>query len=379
MGKRLRLLLAMLFTFSLIAAACSSEDAADDVEEAVEGEDEMSEEDMDEMGDHTAVRACLVTDDGGIDDKSFNTTAWKGVTDAIDAGYALAEGDDGSFFLESGSEADYQPNLDQLVNQGCEHIVSVGFKLADATATSSAANPDINFTAVDVDWLEGDNVLGLAYQTDEAAFLAGYLAAGMTETGIVGTFGGVNIPPVTIFMDGFAWGVAHYNEVNGTDVTVLGWDPANPDTGLFTEGFEANDVARSTAQGLLDEGADILLPVGGPINLSAAAAMQDLGMGANGDVFGALIGVDTDQFVSVPDLADLWLTSVEKRFDVTVAESIALTASGEFAGGVYTGTLENGGVGIADFHDFAGLVSDELAAEIDQLSADIISGAVAVG
>ena len=119
-------------------------------------------------------------------------------------------------------------------------------------------------------------------------------------------------------MDGFYYGVQHYNEVKGTDVQVLGWDPANPDTGLFTGDFTDLDIARSTAQSLLDEGADVIMPVGGQINLGAGAAMQDMGMGATGDTFGALIGVDTDQFVSAPELADLWLTSVEKKMALGV-------------------------------------------------------------
>ncbi len=141
-------------------------------------------------------------------------------------------------------------------------------------------------------------MIELTYQTDEAAFLAGYVAASVSESGVVGTFGGANFPTVSIFMDGFYWGVQKYNEDKGTDVKVLGWDPANPDTGLFTGDFTDLDIARATAQSLLDEGADVIMPVGGQINLGAGAAMQDLGMGADGDVFGALIGVDTDQFVT---------------------------------------------------------------------------------
>ncbi len=142
------------------------------------------------------------------------------------------------------------------------------------------------------------------------------MAASVSESGVVGTFGGANFPTVSIFMDGFYWGVQHYNEDNGTDVQVLGWDPANPDTGLFTGDFTDLDIARATAQSLLDEGADVIMPVGGQINLGAGAAMEDIGMGANGDVFGALIGVDTDQFVSAPEYSDLWLTSVEKKMAV---------------------------------------------------------------
>jgi basic membrane protein A len=266
--------------------------------------------------------------------------------------------------------------------------VTVGFALDAVTQENAPANPDISWTIVDVDFADFstdpptdvtfDNVQELTYQTDEAAFLAGYVAASVSETGIVGTFGGANFPTVSIFMDGFYYGVQHYNEVKGTDVKVLGWDPANPDTGLFTGDFTDLDIARSTAQSLLDEGADVIMPVGGQINLGAGAAMQDMGMGATGDTFGALIGVDTDAFVSAPEYADLWLTSVEKKMALGVATSIAAARAGTFEGGVSRGFLNNDGVGISDFHDFDSLVSDETKAEVDELRQAIIDGTQSV-
>lgn len=200
----------------------------------------------------------------------------------------------------------------------------------------------------------------------------------MSETGVVGTFGGSNFPTVSIFMDGFYWGVQKYNEDNGTDVAVLGWDPANPDTGLFTGDFTDLDIARATAQSLLDEGADVIMPVGGQINLGAAAAMEDIGMGADGDVFGALIGVDTDQFVSAPAYSNLWLTSVEKKMAIGVSESIEATASGTFTPGNTRGFLSNEGVGISPYHDFDSIVSDETKAAVEQLRTAIIDGTQSV-
>ena len=356
---------------SIVAAACGGDDGETAAVETSE----------------TAVRSCLVTDLAGIDDQSFNATAWKGVTDAIAEGNALPEGDDGSFFLESDTEADWQPNIDQMIQQGCEHIVTVGFALDAVTQENAPANPDIDWSIVDVDFVNFDtfeditfdNVRELTYQTDEAAFLAGYVAASVSETGVVGTFGGANFPTVSIFMDGFYWGVDHYNSEKGTDVQVLGWDPANPDTGLFTGDFTDLDIARSTAQSLLDEGADVIMPVGGQINLGAAAAMEDLGMGATGDVFGALIGVDTDAFFSAPAQSDLWLTSVEKKMDLGVAQSIAASANGQFESGNVRGFLSNGGVGISPFHDFDEIVSDETKEEVEQIEQDIIDGTIVVG
>jgi basic membrane protein A and related proteins len=379
MRKRLLILLSVLAAFSLIAAACGGDDSDGGATAEPAETDEV-------LVDDNALKTCLVTDLAGIDDKSFNATAWQGVLDAIEAGDATED----SFFTESDSADDWQPAIDSMISQGCEAIVTVGFALDAVTQENAPANPDIFWTIVDVDFAEFDadfnyvgdvafdNARELTYQTDEAAFLAGYLAASMTESGIVGTFGGANFPTVSIFMDGFAWGVDHYNTIKGTDVQVLGWDPDNPDTGLFTGDFVDLDIARATAQSLLDEGADIIMPVGGQINLGAAAAMQDLGMGVNGDVFGALIGVDTDQFFSAPDVADLWLTSVEKGMALGVSQSIAAAASGNFESGNIRGFLNNDGVGISPFHNFDDLVSDETKAELDQIQQDIIDGTIVV-
>ena len=205
-----------------------------------------------------AFTACQVTDTGGIDDNSFNQTAWKGVQDAVSE-----LGIEGRF-LESQAETDYEANINSLLGGACDVIVTVGFLLGDATKVAAEANPDQKFSIVDFAYDPPiPNVLGQVYATDQAAFLAGYLAAGMTKTGTVGTFGGINIPPVTIFMDGFANGVAHYNEAKGTSVNVLGWDVGSRE-GLFTNNFESLDDGRAYAQNLYDEGADIVLPVAGP-------------------------------------------------------------------------------------------------------------------
>ena len=396
MRKRWLKLAAVPVALAMVAAACgdddddSSDDTAAAEEEAAEeatDDEEMAEEEATEEesgGEEAAagegVKTCLVTDLAGIDDKSFNATAWQGVLDAIDNGDALPEPE--SFYLESDTEADWQPNIDQMISQGCEHIVTVGFALAEVTQTNAEANPDLKWTIVDFDFFDFDagedivldNAIELTYQTDEAAFLAGYVAASVSESGVVGTFGGANFPTVSIFMDGFYWGVQKHNEDKGTDVQVLGWDPANPDTGLFTGDFVDLDLARTTAQSLLDEGADVIMPVGGQINLGAAAAMTDMGMGASTGTFGALVGVDTDQYESVPEFADLWLTSVEKKMNLGVAESIEQTNTDTFEGGNFRGFLSNEMVDISPYHDFEDLVSDDTKAEVDALREAIIAG-----
>lgn len=315
-----------------------------------------------------AFTACQVTDTGGIDDNSFNQTAWDGVLAAQEK-----LGVDGRF-LESQAETDYEANINSLLGGQCDVILTIGFLLGDATANAAQANPDQKFSIVDFAYDPTiPNVLGQVFATDQAAFLAGYLAAGMSKSGIVGTFGGINIPPVTIFMDGFAAGVAHHNAEKGTSVQVLGWNPASRE-GLFTNNFDSLDDGRAFAQNLYDEGADIVLPVAGPVGLGSAALADELGTDAL-----KIIGVDADLYRTDPEKGHVYLTSILKRMDSTVYQVIEATMNGSFEGGLTVGTLENGGVGLAPYHDMDGIVPDDLKAEVEALREGIISGAIKVG
>lgn len=340
MSKKLYTLLAVVLMAAFVLAAC-----APAAQEA------------------TAVSACQVTDAGGIDDRSFNATAWMGVQDAMEE-----LGVDGKY-LESQQQTDYEKNINAFIEEGCDIIITVGFLLGDATAAAAEANPEQLFSIVDYAYDPGyDNVLGQVFNTQEAAFLAGYVAAGTTQTGVVGTFGGIQIPTVTVFMDGFALGVEYYNQQKGADVQVLGWDPV-AQTGLFTGNFESTDDGRSMGESLMDEGADIIMPVAGPVGLGTAAAAQE-----RGGVY--IVGVDSDWFVVNPDYADIILTSVLKNMDVTTFDAIKSVVDGTFAGGVTVGTLENEGVGLADFHNLADMVPDDVKGELDAIKQGIIDGSI---
>ena len=308
-----------------------------------------------------------MTDTGGIDDNSFNQTAWKGVLDAK-ADFGI-EGR----FLESQAETDYDANINSLIDGDCDIIITVGFLLGDATAKAASANPDQPFSIVDFAYDPIiENVLGQVYATDQAAFLAGYLAAGMTETKILGTFGGINIPPVTIFMDGFVRGVQHWNEEKNDNVEVLGWD-VEAREGLFTNNFDNLDDGRAFAQNLYDEGADIVLPVAGPVGLGAATLADELGTDKL-----KIIGVDADLYFTDAERQHVYLTSIMKRMDSTVRQVIERTMQGDFEGGLLVGTLENGGVDLAPLHDMEGSVPQELKDELAALRSGIIDGSISV-
>ena len=199
--------------------------------------------------------------------------------------------------------------------------------------------------------------------------MAGYLAAGMSQTGTVGTFGGANYPTVSIFMDGFDEGVAHYNEVKGADVSVLGWDG---DTGSFTGNFEELPAGQNMAQGFLDQGADVIMPVAGPAGIGALQAAQESGGKVNA------IWVDTDGYESAPEYGAQIMTSVGKGMDIAVFEAIKAALDGSFSSEPYVGTLENGGVLLTPYHDFEEKIPAELKAEVEQVKADIIAGTIEI-
>lgn len=327
-------------------------------------------------GGSDTFKVAQVTDLGGIDDKSFNAGAYEGITRAVEE-----FGVEGKY-LESQQQSDYNRNIQQLVDEDTDLIVTVGFLLGVDTAVAAKANPETKFTIVDYaypdcfgDGVEGQtcgsatemsNVLGLTFDTDEAAFLAGYAAAASTQTGKVATFGGINIPPVTIFMVGFEAGVNYYNQSMGAAVEVLGWNTAAGD-GSFTGNFESLDDGRSFAESFVQEGADIIMPVAGPVGLGSAAYCQETGSCK-------IIGVDVDWTVSASEYSDVILTSVLKNVNVAVFEATKAAVEDTFAGGVYVGTLENGGVGLASV---AG-ASAELTAALEQIKNDIISGAITI-
>jgi basic membrane protein A len=318
---------------------------------------------------------CIVSDAGGFDDKSFNQLSYEGVQEAAKELGVEAKS------VESNSENDYAPNLESLVGQGCDVIVTVGFALASATKESAKANPDIEYVLIDDSADGGDdgqtfdgkadveNIKPLLYNTAQAAFLAGYAAADYTETGKVGTYGGMPFPTVTIFMDGFKQGAEYYAEQNGKDVKVVGWDGKN---GSFTGGFEANEAATSTAKQILDQDVDVILPVGGPIYQGAITAIEDSGK----DI--AMVGVDADLFETDPTTQDYVMTSILKDMKVSTYEAIMAAGNDEFDFEPYIGTLENDGVGIAPFHNFEDKVSDTLQGELDEIKAGIIDGSIKV-
>lgn len=362
--KKLYTLMALILLASMLITACGTAPTA-----APSG-----------GGTGAKIKVGEVTDLGGVDDKSFNASAWKGVQDAISQ-----LGVDGKY-LESKDQSDYAKNIQQYLTEKDDLIITVGFLLGVDTATAAKANPNTNFAIVDYSYpdcfgsaVEGKdcgsatelkNVRGLTFQTDQAAFLAGYVAAAMSQSGKVGTFGGLPIPTVTIFMKGFEAGVKYYNQQNGKSVQVLGWDTAKND-GLFTNNFSSTDDGRKFAESLMQEGADIIMPVAGPVGLGSAAVCKETGKCT-------IIGVDTDMYVSAPEYKEVVLTSVMKKIDVAVFSTIKDVVDGKFTGGTKNYTIADGGVDIAPFHDFDSKVPADVKTQLDAAKKALIDGSLTV-
>jgi basic membrane protein A len=323
----------------------------------------------------------MVSDFGGVTDKSFNQSSWEGLQKAgTDFGVDYK-------FLKSDVQADYAKNIQQFVGEGSDMIITVGFNMGVDTAVAAKANPGTMFAIVDYAYpdcwpgaVEGKdcgsatditNARGLTFQTDEAAFLAGYVAANYTKTGKVATYGGLPFPTVTIFMQGFEAGVKYYNEKHGTSVQVLGWDSTKPEAGLMVNNFDSTDDGRRVAEDLMGEGADVILPVAGGVGLGSAAVCKETGQCV-------VIGVDADWYLTAPEYKEVFLTSILKRVDVAVYSSAKDAAEGKFTGGTVAYALKDGGVDIAPFHDFESEFTAEFLAELEAVRQGIIDGSISI-
>jgi basic membrane protein A len=311
---------------------------------------------------------CMVTDTGGINDKSFNQSAWEGMQQA-----ASANPDVTVKYLQSTSQSDYVPNINTFVGQKCGIIVTVGFLMADATKAAAQKNAAAKFAIVDNAYSPViSNVDALVFNTVQDGFLGGYLAAGMTKSGKVATFGGMQLPTVTIYMDGFYDGVQYYNKQHKTNVQVLGWNETTQ-KGSFTGDFTNQTKGQTTTQTFIQEGADIIFPVAGNVGLGAAKAVQDAD-NSGGKV--NMLWVDTDGCVSAAQYCKYFISSVTKGIQAAVKTAVLNAQSGSFKGGDYIGTLANGGVVLSPFHDFSSKVPASLQSELKTVQAGIESGSI---
>jgi basic membrane protein A len=305
----------------------------------------------------------MVSDVGGIDDASFNQNTWEGLEKAQEELGVEAQ------FIESAAQADYEKNITEFAEQDYDLIITVGFLLADATANMAAVYPDTNLAIIDNAYDPPiPNVAGIVFNVDEAAFPIGYLAAGwaaLQDPGDpqVGWVGGMQIPPVEQFIVAYEAGVDYYNQQKGANVQAKG---------VYVGDFEAPDQGKIQGQSLIDEGVDVIFGVGGKTGNGGLAAAKENGKWG--------IGVDVDQYYTLPNEKDILITSCMKRLDNAVFGVVEALLADEFPGGsVYVGTLTNSGVGVGPYHDYEDLIPDELKQEVDAIVEGIKNGEIDTG
>lgn len=311
----------------------------------------------------STTKACLALDTGGVDDKSFNASAW--------AGAQQAQGSDVTVkYLVAQSDADYAPNIKKLVDEGCNIVIGVGFLIAGAIEDAAKKNPKTNFAIVDSGPAGVANHKALLFATAQSSFLAGYLAASYTKTGVVATYGGMNFGAVTDFMDGYAKGVAYYNTKKNAKVKVLGWDPAKKD-GTFVGNFSDSAKALQISKNFELQNADVIFPVAG--GLGGATAQNSMSSKKS-----VVIWVDSDGVIAAPQYKSVILTSVLKGVGISVTTVIRDQKSGKFNSTPYLGTIKNKGTGLAPFYDYESKVSQKTKDELKRISLAISAGSLKI-
>ena len=299
----------------------------------------------------------LVTDIGKINDRSFNQSAWQGVQRAQEELGALVQ------YIETADVRDSYKNIATFANENYDVIVTVGFNLREATRTAAEAYPDIKFIGVDQDQFEGnlDNVAGLVFPEDQAGFLVGALAALMSETHRVGAVCATDdIPPVWRLGEGYKAGAAYADEQAGisTEVLVLYHNDVS-----FETTFIDPEWGESSANAMVKEGVDVIFGCGGVTGNGAITAAARAGIYA--------IGVDTDQYLTLPEVAPRMLSSAMKLITPGVFELLQSARNGSFPSGNYLGHVT-----YAPFHDLDNQVPAEVKAAMDQINAGLLDGSI---
>jgi len=315
-----------------------------------------------------AYKACMVLDTGGVSDHSFNQSSWAGMQAVAKKNPKVAIS-----YVNSNSSADYAPNFANEVAKKCDTIVGVGGLMISQMAAAAKAAPSQQFAEVDAPSTQ-KNLFSIQFDTAQGGFLGGYLAASISKTGKVGTFGGLKIGPVTVYMDGFYDGVQYYDSQKNKSVQVLGWN-VKTQNGTFVGGnnaFSDSGAGKNISNALIQQGADVLFPVAGGAGLGAGAAAQASG----GKV--SVLWVDTDGCLSAAQYCSVFLSSVVKGLTTAVQTYVEAAAAGKVPATGYVGTLANGGTGLAPFHDFESKVPASVKAELATVTKGIESGSIKV-
>lgn len=313
-------------------------------------------------------KVCAVLDIGGENDRSFNEFTLKGARDAAEAeGFEFA-------YIVSEAETDYEKNINNFIDEECNLIVTVGFLMGDSTANAARENPDVHFAIVDYEYFPGGNgcdenasdcyaedltnVTSLMFQEDEVGYLAGVLAGCMSETGVIGSVSGMEIPPVVKFVVGYQNGAKSQ-------------DPGIETLNVYIPDFNDPSTGKQAGQSMIDDGADIIFGVGGNTGNGGVLAAHEAGL------YG--IGVDVDQYFTYPDVQSSLLTSAAKNMDVAAYDAVVAFANDELEAGVQTGNVANGGIGLAPYHDQESNIPDACKDAVAAAEEGLANGEINTG
>ncbi len=319
----------------------------------------------------TKLKIGLVTDTGGVNDKSFNQSAWAGVQKA-----AKEFGFDAKY-IESKQPTDYEKNIDQFATEKYDVIITVGFLMGDATAVKAKQYPNIKFAIIDSSYFPSKgqaycdetkkdcyvdggltNVTSLMFQEDQVGFLAGVLAGGMTKTGTVCTVSGMEIPPVVRYVVGFQNGAKWMK----SDVTALN---------VYIPSFTDPAKGKETGQSMIGQKCDVVFGVGGNTGNGGLLAAKEASLMA--------IGVDIDEYISYAEVKDVLLSSAQKNVDVAVYEYLKTVSNKTAKAGVVTANITNGGVGLAAYHDWDSKIPQTVKDKIAEATKGLKDGSIQTG
>lgn len=344
MKKIIALILALVMALSLVACGGTGSSSSEPASTGNEGGESTPASEGGEA--LTSIKVGMVTDVGGVNDKSFNQTSWEGLQ-ALAAENSNIEVN----YLESKTDADYQSNIETFVDEDYDLIICVGYMLAEATKAAAEAYPDQKFAIIDDATIDLPNVACLMFSQAEASYLVGVVAGMMTESNTVGYVQGMISESMNQFGCGYIAGVKAANP----DATVLQFN---------ANSFVDPTVGGTAAKDMITKGADVIYHAAGGTGNGVIETCNTEKVWA--------IGVDTDQSPLAPDVV---ITSAMKRVD-TASQDISLAVlNGTFTPGVHLYSLENGGVDIAPTRD---LLPEDVIAAVEQAKADIIAGTITV-
>ncbi|WP_067838888.1 BMP family lipoprotein [Amphibacillus sediminis] len=355
------LILALLLAAVMVLGACGTSNGDDNDQDTNDTDTEQTEGAGDDTEDKADFSLAMVTDEGGVDDRSFNQSAWEGIQ-AFGAEHGL-ERNAGYDYAQSDNAADFLPNLNLLVQQDYDLIFGVGFALKDAIEEVAGNFPETNFGIID-EVAEGDNVASITFAEEQGSFLVGVAAALKTETNQVGFIGGVESELIKRFETGFYAGVKAV-------------DPNIEVRVDYAESFSDDAMGRSIANNMYSNGIDVIYHAAGGVGLGVfSEARNRVENDPDANVW--VIGVDRDQYEEGQQGDhNVTLTSMVKRVDVAVQEVAAMQLAGNFPGGeqIVFG-LEDDAIAVADTNTEA--FTDEIAAAVQEWQQKILNGEIVI-